>query len=139
MSKNITIVINTMNKPRMLYAMLNYHAKVKIQCPIIVVDASDLDIFEINSSTIMALKNSLAVEHVVPEDRTTFASISFGANLVATKYVVLSGDDDFFANEARACASLISPSAFCCISVSKYSKISELNTKYPPLIQPVSV
>jgi len=100
MSKNITIVINTMNKPRMLYAMLNYHAKVKIQCPIIVVDASDFDIFEINSNTIMELKNSLAVVHVVPEDRTTFASISFGANLVATKYVILSGDDDFFMHEA---------------------------------------
>ena len=100
MSKNITIIINTMNKPRMLYAMLNYHAKVKIQCPIIVVDASDFDIFEINSSTIASLKNSLTVEHVVPKDRTTFASISFGANLVATKYVILSGDDDFFANEA---------------------------------------
>ena len=100
MSKNITIVINTMNKPRMLYAMLNYHAMVKIQCPIIVVDASDFDIFQINSSTILALKNSISVEHVVPKDRSMFASISFGANLVATKYVILSGDDDFFMNGA---------------------------------------
>ena len=100
MSKNITIVINTMNKPRMLYAMLNYHAMVKIQCPIIVVDASDFDIFQINSSTIPALKNSISVEHVVPKDRSMFASISFGANLVATKYVILSGDDDFFMNGA---------------------------------------
>ena len=56
MSKNISMVINTMNKPRMLYAMLNYHANKKIQCPIIVVDASDgsiyADIIRNNAGTI---------------------------------------------------------------------------------------
>jgi glycosyltransferase domain-containing protein len=100
MSKNITIVINTINKPRMLYSMLNYHSHIKIQCPIIIIDASDSDILDINRETVSNFKKLLNISHFIPKEKSLFESIGYGLSLVKTSYIIISGDDDYFFNDA---------------------------------------
>ena len=94
--KNLTIVINTRNKPKLLSASLHYHASLNLSANLIVVDASDKDIFEFNEKNIAFFASKLSIGHIKPDDIRQFPSIIYGLSKVSTNYTIVCGDDDFF-------------------------------------------
>ena len=73
--KNLSIVINTRNKPKLLSASLHYHASLNLSAKLIVVDASDEDIFELNEKNIIFLYIKLNISHIKPIVIKQFTSI----------------------------------------------------------------
>ena len=98
--KNLSIVINTRNKPKLLSASLHYHANLKLSANLILVDASDKDVFELNKKNIKPFANKLNISHIKPVDIRQFPSIIYGLSKVSTSYAIVCGDDDFFVPKA---------------------------------------
>ena len=96
LSNLLTIVINTKNRPRLLNASLNFMNNSNLNAQIIIIDASQDEIWKINEKSIKSLLFKEQSLHLKPRDGRQFPSILEGLSKVKTPYTIVCGDDDFF-------------------------------------------
>ncbi len=92
----LTLVIVTRNRPAYVARALSYYRQQRFTHPILVADSSDPLPQAQLAAVVRALSPSLHLEHrLYPPDSRMEAKLVDALQHVRTRYVVISGDDDF--------------------------------------------
>src|SRR5262245_32288545 len=95
--RDLTVVLPTYNRVELLRRALDHYASQRLAARFIVADSSSEPHLAANKAVIEALRPRLAVEHIVyPSDIVQIVKMRDAVYRVATPYVVMAADDDFF-------------------------------------------
>lgn len=90
----ITIIIPTKNRSIFVKHQLDYYKFFNFKGRILFLDSSSINIFKLNQDLINQFKNiNVTIHHIVGSSFDTF---KVALPFIKTKYVLFSGDDDFY-------------------------------------------
>lgn len=104
MKMNLTIIIPTLNRSKLLISLLEYYKYVDFKGQIIISDASNISEYNATNNYIYSNEISLNVKHHYLPKSTVYEAVAQSTIYVKTDYVCLIGDDDFIIpNTAQKC------------------------------------
>lgn len=90
----ITIIIPTKNRTNFIKQQLDYYNFFNFKGKILFLDSSPSNVFKLNQNLIKQFKNkNLTIHHIIGSSFDTF---KVALPLIKTKYILFSGDDDFY-------------------------------------------
>ena len=92
---DVSIVIPTMNRPRLLLRLVQYLDALSFQGKILIGDSSDETTFMESARALEAFRGRLDISHAGLKGHSVAAAVKALNERVSTKYVCLVADDDF--------------------------------------------
>ena len=91
----VSLIIPTMNRPKLLLRLISYYASLKFEGKILIGDSSNAEIFRETARALESYKGSLDIWHRHLPGRSVAAAVLDMNEYLTTPYACLIPDDDF--------------------------------------------
>ncbi len=92
---DVSIIIPTMNRPKLLLRLIHYYGSLEFRGKILIGDSSNAEIFQETASALENYKGRLDICHRHLPGRSVAAAVMDMSEYLRTPYVCLAPDDDF--------------------------------------------